>query len=83
VVPSRLIHRAVLKCPARHYAAAGLSFLAVPLLDDDEPLLEEPLLEEALLEEPWLEAEVSPESFDDALDDPLLEPFAPFLLSVR
>jgi hypothetical protein len=51
--------------------------LAVALLDDA------PLLDEPLVDEPFPAAEVSPEPFDDALDDPSLEPFAPFRLSVR
>jgi hypothetical protein len=54
----------------------------VALLDDDEPLLEELSLDEPS-DEPLPAAEVSPGAFDDALDDPLLERFAPFRLSVR
>ena len=57
--------------------------MAVALLDGEAPFLDESLPAAPLPAEPFAAAEVSPEPFADDLDDPSLETFAPFRLSVR
>lgn len=81
-LPPAVVHRADSSAGRSPpgYTAAGLSFLADPLVDG-EPLLDELSLGELSLDEPAAE---SAEPFDDTLDDdPLLEPFAAARLSVR